>query len=108
MQTDPSRVKKTDAGDPEKCSVWNLHKIFTENDTQNNIHNDCRSASIGCVDCKKILKKNISHEILPIRDRYYNFKSDQDNLQQIITTGCKKASEKAEKQVEIIRKAIGL
>ena len=37
MQTDPSRVKKTDAGDPEKCSVWNLHKIFTENDTQNNI-----------------------------------------------------------------------
>ena len=108
MQTDPSRVKKTDAGDPEKCSVWNLHKIFTENDAQNNIQRDCRSASIGCVDCKKILKKNISHEILPIRERYYNFKSDQDNLQQIITTGCKKAAEKAEKQVEIVRKAIGL
>ena len=54
------------------------------------------------------LSKNISHEILPIRERYYNFKSDQDNLQQIITTGCKKAAEKAEKQVEIVRKAIGL
>ena len=63
MQTDPSRIKKTDAGDPEKCSVWNLHKIFTENDTQSTIHNDCKSASIGCVDCKKILKKNISFEI---------------------------------------------
>ena len=108
MQTDPSRIKKTDAGDPEKCSVWNLHKIFTENDTQSTIHNDCKSASIGCVDCKKILKKNISFEISPIRERFHNFKSDQDNLHQIITTGCKKASEKAEKQVEIVRKAIGL
>ena len=57
MQTDPSRVKKTDAGEPEKCAVWNLHKIFTEIDMQTNIHKDCRSASIGCVDCKKILKK---------------------------------------------------
>ena len=108
MQTDPSRIKKTDAGDPGKCTVWNLHKIFTENDLQKTIHKDCRSARIGCVDCKKILKKNISHEISPIRDRYHNFKSDQDNLQQILTTGCKKASEKAEKQVEIVRKAIGL
>ena len=108
MQTDPSRVKKTDAGDPEKCFVWNLHKIFTENDIKSNINNDCKSARIGCVDCKKILKKNISHEISPIRERYYNFKADQDNLQQILNTGCKKASEKAEKQVEIVRKAIGL
>ena len=108
MQTDPSRIKKTDAGDPEKCSVWNLHKIFTENDTQSTIHNDCKSANIGCVDCKKILKKNISFEISPIRERFHNFKSDKDNLHQIITTGCKKASEKAEKQVEIVRKAIGL
>jgi len=108
MQTDPSRVKKTDSGDPEKCTVWNLHKIFTENDTQKTIHNDCRSAKIGCVDCKKILKKKISNEISPIRDKYHNFKSDQDNLHQILTNGCKKASEKAEKQVEIVRKAIGL
>ncbi len=108
MQTDPSRVKKTDSGDPEKCTVWNLHKIFTEKDTQKTIHNDCRSAKIGCVDCKKILKKKISYEISPIRDKYHNFKSDQDNLHQILTNGCKKASEKAEKQVEIVRKAIGL
>ena len=107
MQTDPSRVKKQ-MRVTQKNVLFGIYKNFTENDTQNNIQRDCRSASIWCVDCKKILKKNISHEILPIRERYYNFKSDQDNLQQIITTGCKKAAEKAEKQVEIIRKAIGL
>ena len=106
MQTDPSRIKKTDAGDPEKCSVWNLHKIFTENDTQSTIHNDCKSANIGCVDCKKILKKNISFEISPIRERFHN-----SSLIKIISTKLsqpvvKKHQKKQKSKLKLLEKLL--
>jgi len=59
MPTDPQRIKRTDKGDPELSPVYHLHKIFSTKDEQNNVAEGCRTAGIGCIDCKKILIKNL-------------------------------------------------
>ena len=67
--TDPSRRYRSDPGDPEKCNVYSLHKVFTSINTVEEISADCRDAHIGCVDCKKLLAKNIAAKFEPFRER---------------------------------------
>ena len=59
MQTDPARVRRTDPGDPDKCPVWDLHKIYSDEKTQAWVQAGCRSAGIGCLDCKKPLIESV-------------------------------------------------
>jgi tryptophanyl-tRNA synthetase len=69
-KTDPARVRRTDPGTPEKCNIWSYHKLVTKEPELAEIHNGCTSAGIGCIDCKKILHKNIMSVLDPIRERY--------------------------------------
>ena len=73
MQTDPARVRRTDPGDPEKCPVWDLHKIYSTAETQEWVQKGCRSAGIGCLECKAPLIEKIVEEVSAISKRAQEF-----------------------------------
>ncbi len=90
--TDPARIKRTDPGDPDKCNVYSFHQLFSDEQTQVEIADGCRSASIGCIDCKKILAKNMADELEPIRTKYNEFIQKPDFVYDVLTEGNKKAN----------------
>ncbi len=69
-KTDPARIKRTDPGTPEKCTIWSYHQLVTQEPELTEIHNGCTSASMGCIDCKKRLHANLMKVLGPIQDRY--------------------------------------
>src|SRR5690606_36790343 len=91
MKTDPARVRRTDPSDPEKCPVWHLHKIYSDADTQARVQEGCRSAGIGCLDCKKRLADVVVAEIAAIRVRAQEFEENRDIVRGIIAEGCDRA-----------------
>jgi tryptophanyl-tRNA synthetase len=100
MQTDPARVRRTDPGDPDKCPVWDLHKIFSDADTQGWVQQGCRSAGIGCLDCKGRLADAVVVEISAIRERAKEFEENRDLVRGIIATLHVRRSRKCSKQWE--------
>jgi tryptophanyl-tRNA synthetase len=108
MQTDPARVRRTDPGDPEKCPVWELHKIYSDSDTQAWVQQGCRSAGIGCLDCKKRLADAVVAEITAIRARAQEFEEDRDLVRGIIAEGCEKARDVARQTLEEVQQAMGM
>jgi tryptophanyl-tRNA synthetase len=108
MPTDPQRIKRTDKGDPELSPVYHLHKIFSTNDEQNNVAEGCRTAGIGCIDCKKVLIKNIFKVLEPIWERRKIFMAKPDDLEDIIAAGSKKAEKTASETMALVRKAMNL
>ncbi len=108
MMTDPQRIKRTDKGDPELSPVYHLHKIFSTKDEQNNVAEGCRTAGIGCIDCKKILIKNILKVLEPIWEKRKLFMEKPDDLEDIIAAGSKKAGKTASETMALVRKAMNL
>jgi len=108
MVTDPARVKKTDVGDPELSPVYHLHKIFSSKEEQEYIANGCRTAGIGCIECKKILIKNVLKVMEPIWQRRNELLRDPDILQDIASKGTEKAKKVAEETMQLVREAMGL
>lgn len=108
MQTDPARVRRTDPGDPDKCPVWDLHKIFSDADTQAWVQQGCRSAGIGCLDCKQRLTDAVVAEISAIRQRAQEFEENRDLVRGIIAEGCEKARDVARQTLEEVQQAMGL
>jgi tryptophanyl-tRNA synthetase len=108
MVTDPARVKKTDVGDPELSPVYHLHKIFSSKEEQEYIANGCRTAGIGCIECKKILIKNVLKVMEPIWQRRNELLRDPDILQDIANKGTEKAKKVAEETMQLVRGAMGL
>jgi tryptophanyl-tRNA synthetase len=108
MPTDPQRIKRTDKGDPELSPVYHLHKIFSTKDEQNVVAEGCRTAGIGCIDCKKILIKNIFKVLEPIWEKRRIFLDKPDDLKDIITAGSKKAEKTASETMALVRKAMNL
>jgi tryptophanyl-tRNA synthetase len=108
MQTDPARIRRTDPGDPDKCPVWDLHKIFSDGDTQAWVQEGCRSAGIGCIDCKKRLADGVVVEISAIRQRAQEFEENRDLVRGIIAEGCEKARDVARQTLEEVRQAMGM
>ncbi|MGD8378002.1 MAG: tryptophan--tRNA ligase [Gammaproteobacteria bacterium] len=108
MQTDPARVRRTDPGEPEKCPVWDLHKIYSDAATQDWVQQGCRSAGIGCLDCKKPVIEAVLAELKPIRERGEEFERDPDAVRGILTDGCEKARALARDTMEEVRQAMGL
>lgn len=108
MMTDPQRIKRTDPGDPELSPVFELHKVFSSKEEQNEVAEGCRTAGIGCIDCKKILIKNLFAVMEPIWERRNELIDRSDLLEDIIESGSKKAAIVAEKTMLETRKAIGL
>jgi tryptophanyl-tRNA synthetase len=108
MQTDPARVRRTDPGDPDKCPVWELHKIYSDQETQAWVQQGCRSAGIGCLDCKKRLSDVVVAEIAAIRARALEFEENRDLVRGIIAEGCEKARDVARQTLEEIHQAMGM
>jgi tryptophanyl-tRNA synthetase len=108
MQTDPARVRRSDPGDPDKCPVWDLHKIYSDADTQAWVQQGCRSAGIGCLDCKKRVADVIVAEITAIRARAQEFEENRDLVRGIIAEGCEKARDVARQTLEEVHTAMGM
>jgi tryptophanyl-tRNA synthetase len=108
MQTDPARVRRTDPGNPEHCPVWDLHKIYSDADTQAWVQEGCRTAGIGCLDCKKPVIDKVVIEISAIRARAHDYEENRDLVQGIIAEGCEKAREVARQTLDEVRQAIGM
>ncbi|MDR1651920.1 MAG: tryptophan--tRNA ligase [Synergistaceae bacterium] len=96
MMTDPARERRTDPGEPEKCPVWDLQKFFNDDASQmREIPQGCRSASIGCIDCKKMLIAHVTERMTPIHERRARFVRRDGELSDILAEGAKKARARA-------------
>ncbi len=108
MVTDPQRQRRSDPGNPDICNVFSLHKVFSSPDEVEMIDRECRLAGIGCVDCKKLLAKNLNSHLEPFRDRRAEFEKHSDDVVDMLNAGAEKASVIAEKTMQEVRSAIGL
>jgi tryptophanyl-tRNA synthetase len=104
--TDPARRYRSDPGDPGKCNVYSLHNIFTDSDTVKQIATDCRNASIGCVDCKKLLAKNIAAEFAPFREKRSLLASKPGYVREVLADGADRAEAIASKTMDEVREAM--
>jgi tryptophanyl-tRNA synthetase len=108
MQTDPARARRTDPGEPEKCPVWDLHKIYSDQETQQWASHGCRTAGIGCLDCKKPVIDKVVAEITVIRQRAQEYEENRDLVRGIVAEGCDRARELARQTLDEVRQAIGM
>jgi tryptophanyl-tRNA synthetase len=108
MQTDPARVRRTDPGDPEKCPVWDLHKLYSDEATRKWVNEGCRTAGIGCLDCKKPLIERIVDEVNGMRKRAQEYQDNPDMLSNILVEGSEKARQCARETLDDVRRAMHL
>ena len=108
MQTDPARVRKTDPGNPEQCPVYGLHQVYSDTATLEWAAQGCRSASMGCIDCKGPLIDNVNAEQEIIRQRAQQFEEDLDLVNAIIQEGSDKARSIARETLDDVREAVGI
>ena len=108
MPTDPARVRRTDPGDPRQCPVWQLHQVYSDQQLQANIMDGCRSAGIGCVDCKGYIIDAIQAELAPMQERIQMYLEDPQMVRNMINEGCEKARDEAAKTLHEVIDAMGL
>ncbi len=108
MPTDPARIRKTDPGDPGKCPVWQLHEVYSSDELKTWAAQGCRTASIGCLDCKGPLIDSILKEQAPMRERAKEYEENPNLLRNIVNEGCETAREIARKTLEEVRQVMGL
>lgn len=108
MTTDPQRVRRTDPGDPDKCPVFKLHEIYSDDDTRAWSRKGCTTAGIGCLECKKPLTDAILEEQQPMRERAKQYEDNPDLVKTIVAEGCEKARTIARDTIEDVRSAMGL
>ncbi len=108
MVTDPARIKRTDTGNPELSPVYQLHKIFSSKEEQQEVAEGCRTAGIGCIDCKKILIKNVFKVMEPIWTKRNGLINSPDVLHDIVDKGIEKAKRVAGETMQLVREAMGL
>ena len=108
MPTDPARVKRSDPGDPEKCPVWQLHLVYSDEQRKAWVQDGCRSAGIGCLDCKQPVIDAVLEEQKPMRARAEQYLDDPTQVRNIIADGCEKARKLAQDTLRDVRDAMGL
>jgi tryptophanyl-tRNA synthetase len=108
MPTDPARVRRTDPGEPTRCPVWGLHQVYSDETMQNWVQTGCRTAGIGCLDCKKPLIEAITAELAPIQARARAFTEDPARVDTILAEGAERAREQARTTLTEVRQAMGL
>lgn len=109
MMTDPARKRRTDPGDPQKCPVWDYHKAFGINSQESDwVIEGCTKAKIGCIDCKKLLLKNMKRELEPIWENYIKIDSDPYYVDDVIAKGNQKARSVAQRTMEMVRERMNL
>ncbi|MBU3577467.1 tryptophan--tRNA ligase [Polynucleobacter sp. UK-Kesae-W10] len=108
MPTDPARVRRTDAGDPARCPVWQLHTVYSNEETKQWVDQGCKSAGIGCLECKQPVIDAILAEQQPMFERAQKYLDDPSLLRSIIADGCDKARKVAQETMREVREAMGL
>jgi tryptophanyl-tRNA synthetase len=108
MPTDPARVRRTDKGEPERCPVWQLHKVYSDDATKEWVQTGCRSAGIGCLDCKQPVIDGVIRELAPMRERAQRYLEDPAAVRNIIADGCERARELAGETMREVRESMGL
>ena len=108
MQTDPARVRRTDPGDPEKCPVFDLHRIYANDATREWAAAGCRSAGIGCLECKQPLIDKIVAEVKGMRERAKDYQDNPDLVKNLVAEGAEKARESARHTLDDVRRAMHL
>lgn len=108
MQTDPARVRRSDPGDPDKCPVFDLHRVYSDEATRQWASAGCRSAGIGCLDCKKPLIERIVEEVSGMRRRAQEFQENPELVANLLTEGGEKARDAARATLDDVRRAMHL
>ena len=108
MPTDPARVRRTDPGDPNNCPVWQLHQVYSTDEIRSWANEGCRSAGIGCIECKQPVIDAINCELAPMRQRAEDFTQNPNLVRNIIAEGCEEARDVARDTLEEVRQAMGL
>jgi len=108
MPTDPARVRRSDPGEPEKCPVWALHRVYSDEERKAWVQDGCRSAGIGCLDCKRPLIEAVQAELAPIRERAEEYVANPAMVRNVISEGCEAARDVARQTMDEVRQAMGL
>lgn len=108
MPTDPARVRRTDPGDPDKCPVWQLHQVYSGDEVKQWVQDGCRSAAIGCLECKQPVIDAVITELAPMRERAAELTANPNLVRSIVNDGCDAAREVTRKTLEEVRQAMGL
>ncbi|MCL4800078.1 MAG: tryptophan--tRNA ligase [Burkholderiales bacterium] len=108
MPTDPARVKRTDPGDPAKCPVWQFHLAYSDQRTKEWVQQGCRTAGIGCLECKQPVIDAVLAEQAPMRERAQRYLDDPTLVKNIVADGCDKARELARETMREVREVMGL
>jgi tryptophanyl-tRNA synthetase len=106
MITDPSRIKRTDVGNPELCPAFDYHKVFSTAEEREEICKGCTTAAIGCIDCKKILIAHIQELLTPIRDKRKRYEQEITDVAEFLAPSQAKANAVAEETVAKVRQAL--
>jgi tryptophanyl-tRNA synthetase len=108
MLTDPQRARKSDPGDPDVCNVYEFHKFYSDTKTVDRINQECRTAKIGCVECKKIMAQNLIKALEPMREKREYYEARPQLIEDIIKDGCDKARRVARRTMAEVRAAVKL
>jgi tryptophanyl-tRNA synthetase len=108
MMTDPARATRKDPGEPEKCPAFNLHKIYCTPEEIDYVTKGCRTAGIGCLECKKVMIKHVIADLEPIRERRAALEKRPGYAEEVLEQGNRAAAAKAHETMEEVRKAVGL
>ncbi len=108
MPTDPARVRRTDPGEPAKCPVWQFHLVYSDDAIRDWVQSGCRSAAIGCLDCKQPVIEAVLEDQKPMLERAQRYIEDPTLVRNIIADGCEKAHKLAVETMRDVREAMGL
>jgi tryptophanyl-tRNA synthetase len=108
MPTDTNRVRRTDPGDPGKCPVWEWHQVYSNEDVKEWVQEGCRSAGIGCIECKQPVIDAVLRELKPIQERAREYTEQPDVVRNIIAEGCEAARDLARETLDEVRHAMSL
>jgi tryptophanyl-tRNA synthetase len=106
--TDPARIKRTDPGNPFICNIFALHQYFSSPEEINQVEHGCKTAGIGCINCKRILAKNINEALKPIREKKKKLDENEDYVRSVLEEGRKKCSTTAQETMREVREKIGV
>lgn len=106
MVTDPARIRRKDPGNPEICPVFDFHKIFSSPDIIEQVNRECRTAEIGCIDCKKLVADKIVERLTPIWDRRKQLTEHPKKLEEVVQDGCERASRVSHQTLEEVKSAL--
>jgi len=108
MPTDTNRVRRTDPGDPARCPVWQFHEVYSTDEVKSWVQEGCRTAGIGCIDCKQPVIDAVLEELKPMQERARQFEDQPDLVRSIIDEGCEAAAKQAGETLAEVRQTMSL